>query len=187
MKTNFVFKIVIILFLLVLILGGCKQSTTEPTIQNIILMNESFETNDISTLQWRFGNKELAQLINEAPNEGGSWSLQLTSDGAPTTGFIYKSVPNVNSGDIIKLSAFVRVVGNFPGKGIITLSVGPNYYSKRSKSSYSSDTVWNQIAVIDTLKLEVNDTLWVILSSPITDFVPYQQLFDMVKLEKITK
>ena len=171
----------------VFILSGCKQSTTEPTIQNSFILNESFETNNISTLQWRFGNQKLAQLINEAPTDGGSWSLQLTSDWAPTTGFIYKPISNVNSGDIIKLSAFVRGSGNFHGKGIITLSVGPNYYSSRSKSSYSSDTVWNQISIIDTIKLEVNDTVWVILSSPITEIVQYQQLFDMVKLEKVTK
>ena len=47
--------------------------------------------------------------------------------------------------------------------------------------------MWNQISIIDTIKLEVNDTVWVILSSPITEIVQYQQLFDMVKLEKVTK
>jgi len=45
--------------------------------------------------------------------------------------------------------------------------------------------VWTEISIIDTLALTPNDTLWVILSSPITEIVPFQQLFDVVKLEKI--
>ncbi len=166
----------------------CNKSPVDPTDDTILLLNESFETDHTPTLVgWRFGNPQLAQLVNDAPPGGGNWSLQLTADWAPTLGFIYRPVTDVRSGDIVKLTVFVRASTEFGGKGIIALTVGPNHYANNSKSSFSSVTVWNQISVIDTLKLEPDDTLWVILSSPPTEIVPFQQMFDLVQLEKITK
>jgi len=47
-----------------------------------------------------------------------------------------------------------------------------------------SDTVWSQISVTDTLELNANDTLWVVLSSPHTEILLLKGLFDLVKLEK---
>ena len=163
----------------------CKDSSVQPEVDNNLLANGSFESDHTPTLQgWRLGNPRLAQLINEAPPKGGSWSLKLTSDWAPTTGFVYISVANVSSGDIVTLSAFVRGTCKFGGRGIIELAVGPAMYTQHKKSASSSDTVWNQISVTDTIALAPNDTVWVVLSSPITEMVPFQQMFDLVKLEK---
>lgn len=125
-------------------------------------------------------------MINQAAPNGGNWSLRLTSDWAPTTGFVYTPVNNVKSGDIVKLSAFVRGTGQFGGNGIIMLIEGQNIYSVSSKSISSNDSIWTQISITDTLTLTTNDTLFVVLSSPITEIVPYQQLFDVVRLEKIS-
>ena len=167
---------------------NCDQGLIEPPINNNLLSNGSFENNNIPTLTgWRFGNNQLAKLVNEAPPEGGNWSLQLTSDWAPTTGYVYTSVSNVKSGDIVRLSAYVRAQGKFGGKGIIELSVGSKLFSGQIKNASSSDTLWNQISVTDKLTLIPGDTLWVILSSPITEIVPFQQLFDLVKLEKVSQ
>ena len=161
---------------------NCNPTLIGPPIDNNLLPNGSFEINNITTLNgWRFGNKQLAKLVNEAPPGGGNWSLELTSDWAPTTSYVYTPVSNLKSGDIVKLSAYVKAYGKFKGRGIIELS-----YPGHLKSAYSSDTLWNRISVIDTLTLTPGDTLWVILSSPITEIVPFQQLFDLVKLEKIS-
>lgn len=166
---------------------NCNPTLIGPPIDNNLLPNGSFEINNIPTLNgWRFGNKQLAKLVNEAPAGGGNWSLELTSDWAPTTGYVYTPVLNVKSGDIVRLSAYVRAYGKFGGRGIIGLSVSPNFSPNYSKSAYSSDSIWNRISVIDTLILTPSDTLWVFLSAPITEIVPFQQLFDLVKLEKIS-
>jgi hypothetical protein len=171
-------------FLLVLFLfsnTGCKQSPVGPHTEDNLLSNSSFEINNNPTLEgWQSGNQQLAELVHDAPPNGGSWSLQLTSDGAPTSGYVYTPVINLKSGDIVRLSAFVRTNSKSGGKGIIYLS-----YNNHTKSASSSDTLWKKISVTDTLTLTQRDTLWVTLSSPITERTPFQQLFDLVELRKI--
>ncbi|HGY56614.1 MAG TPA: hypothetical protein ENK44_12970 [Caldithrix abyssi] len=174
------------IFLLSLI--ACEKSINGLKVTNNLLPNGSFELNNKPTLYgWRFGNKRAAELVNQAVPHGGNWALKLTSDWAPTTAFVYTSIPNINSGDILKLSAYVRGMGRFHGMGIIRLAVGQNINSYNMKEASSSDTVWTQISVTDTVNMGMNDTLWVILSSPITEVIPFQQLFDLVKLEKVVK
>ncbi|GAB4337097.1 MAG: hypothetical protein Kow0037_19400 [Calditrichia bacterium] len=188
MKTNATYFRFVLLVSFTLLFLQCQKSPFESRIDTDYLLNVSFEKDHTPTLAgWRFGNPQLAKLVNDAPPKGGNWSLQLTADWAPTSGFVYRPITNVKSGDIVRLSAFVRATKKFGGKGIIMLNVGPNYYTNNSKSSFSSDTVWNQIFVIDTLKLEPGDTLWVILSATNTEIVPFQQLFDLVQLEKINR
>lgn len=166
---------------------NCNQSIIEPPFDNNLISNSSFEIDNVPTLKgWRLGNKQLAKLVKQAPPGGGNWSLQLTSDWAPTTGYAYTSVPNLKSGDIIRLSAYVRGYGKFGGRGIIGLAVGSKFYTVNLKSTSSSDTLWNRISLTDTLNLTPGDSVWVVLSSPITELIPFRQLFDLVKLEKIS-
>ena len=56
---------------------NCNQSLIEPPVNNNnLLSNGSFEINNVPTLEgWRFGNQQLAKLVNDAPPGGGSWSL----------------------------------------------------------------------------------------------------------------
>jgi len=181
-------KVRLILTVGLLVLVNCSESIVESEEDRNLLHNGSFELNNQPTLDgWRFGNKKLAELVNQAAPDGGSWALQLTSDWTPTTGFVYTPVTNINSGDIVRLSAYVCGTGKFGGTGIIRLVVGQNIYAENSKEASSSDTVWTQISVMDTVNLTMNDTLWVILSSPVTEIVPYRQLFDLVKLENVLK
>lgn len=171
----------IITTILLSLMISCNQSTVEPNVNFNLIKNGSFEVNNIPTLSgWRLGNQQLAQLVNDAAPNGGQWSLQLTSDWAPTSGYAYYTVTNLNSGDIVELSAYVRTSGSFKGRGIIELS-----YKNHLKFTYSSDSVWTKINVIDTLNLTQRDTLNVILSSPITEIVPFQQQFDVIELKKI--
>ena len=187
MVRNIKGRLILTVGILVLVIN-CSESIVESEVDRNLLPNGSFELNNKPSLDgWRLGNQQLAELVNQAAPNGGNWALQLTSDWAPTTGFVYTPVTNVNSGDIVRLSAYVCGTGGFGGKGIIRLVFGQNIYAGNSKDASSSDTVWTQISVTDTVNLTMNDTLWVILSSPITEIVPYQQLFDLVKLEKVLK
>ena len=185
---NLLNRLLILAISILVLLLNCHESIVEPQQDGNLLPNGSFELNNQPTLQgWHLGNERAAELVNQAAPNGGNWALQLTSDGAPTTAFIYTPVPNIKSGDIVRLSAYVRASGNFPGTGIIRLTVGKSINSGSIKETSSSDTVWTRISIMDTVKMGMNDTLWVILSSPVTEIAPFQQLFDLVKLEKVAK
>jgi len=178
MKTNYSINDFILITLFTFLLVHCSDSTVESPINNNLLSNGSFEFNGKPTLDgWRFGNEELVESVNEAPPGGGFWSLQLTADWAPTSGFAYILVPEVKNGDIVKLSAFVKTDG---GNASIQL-----FYKDHVKMAITNDTVWTQLSVIDTLSLIQGDTLRVILSSPVTELIEYKQLFDLVRLDKI--
>ena len=188
MIRNIKFQIFLMVGILIFTAINCNESIVEPQTNGNLLPNGSFESNNKPSLDgWRYGNQQLAELINQAAPNGGNWSVQLTSDWAPTSGYVYTPISNVKSGDIVTLSAFVRCTGSFGGRGIIKLVVGQNIINYRhSKSISNIDTAWTQISLTDTLTLTPSDTLWVILSSPITEIVQYQQMFDLVKLEKIS-
>ena len=95
-------------------------------------------------------------------------------------------MPDLKSGDIVRLSAYVRCDGKYGGIGIIGLTAGTKFSPYFLQSTSSSDTLWNRISITDTLNLAPGDSVWVILSSPITELVPFRQLFDLVKLERIS-
>lgn len=180
MKKAFVFFVVPFA-----ILSSCKDSAVAPASSTIPPFNGSFEVGNIPTLEgWRLGNPQLAQLVPQAPPNGGSWSLRLTSDGAPTSGFAYAPLTGLNSGDVVRLSAYIRAVGP-SGGGILQLVVGPQYYSSHRKARSGTDTLWQQVSVTDTLALASGDTVWVVLSSFPTEIVPYSGLFDLVQYERV--
>jgi len=188
MVRNIKGQTLIIIGIVILTLIGCEKSIDEFEVTSNLLPNGSFELNNKPTLDgWLLGEERATELVNQAAPNGGNWALKLTSDWAPTTAYVYTPVLNINSGDILKLSAYVRGTGSFHGMGIIRLVVGQNIKSGNIKEASSSDTVWTQISVMDTVSMGINDTLWVILSSPITERIPWQQMFDLVKLEKVVK
>lgn len=172
-----------ILFLLFLF-GACKESTTGPEISVNLIANGNFETDQTPTLQgWVPGSAQLAELVNEAPQGGGNWALELTADWAPTMGFVYTPVLSVASGDIVELSAFVRAIGQ-EGGGSIELRTGESIWTATRSTARTSDTAWTQLTLVDTLNLGLNDTVWVVLSSFETELIPKKGLFDLITLKR---
>jgi hypothetical protein len=181
MKRNVVFLVG-----LCFIMGSCKDSSVAPRSNTPLTLNGSFEIGGMPTLEgWRVGNPQLAQLVPQAPPNGGNWSLELTSDWAPTSGFAYAPLTDLKSGDVVRLSAYIRAAGPYGGGGILQLVVGPQHYSSHRKFNSSTDTLWQQISVTDTLALSPGDTVWVVLSSLHTELVPFRGLFDLVTYERI--
>ncbi len=161
---------------------SCNESIVGPKFSENLLSNGSFEINNQPSLKgWGFGERNLAKLVNQGAPNCGNWSLQLTSKLAPTSSFAYTVVTDVKQGDVVVLSANVRGYGRFGGKGTIGLIYGRN--AKSVSSDF--DTVWTRISLTDTLTSAKTDTIWVFLYAPPTKNIPYQQLFDDVRLEKI--
>lgn len=162
-----------------------KETSLAPTIGRNLLENGSFEVDHGPTLQgWQLGSSQLASLANDAPPGGGNWSLKLTADWAPTMGFAYTSVNHLRSGDIVKLSSFIRGIRG--GAGFIELRVGPSIWNANGKSISSQDILWRKISLTDTLTLGPNDSVWVVLSSGHTEWLAREGLFDLVRLEKMS-
>lgn len=160
----------------------CEESPVESQEYPNLLANGSFEKNNNPTLQgWTFGNRQLARLTNEAPPKGGNWSLELTADWAPTSGYAETFVvTELSPGDILKLSAFVKALGP-AGGGFIQLKIG----SLTPRMARTSETSWNEVSVTDTVKTGTVDTVWVRLSSLHTERMARKGLFDLVRLERI--
>ncbi len=170
---------------LVFLWSACDQLATEPAVDVNLIANGNFEIDGAPSLQgWSLGNSQLANLVNEAPAAGGGWALELTADWAPTTGFAYAPVTEVQSGDIVQLSAFVRATDQ-SGGGSIELRTGETIWTAARRSVETSDTAWTQLALVDTLSLGPTDTVWVVLSSLHTEIVPRKGLFDLVTLKKM--
>jgi hypothetical protein len=90
MIRNIKFQIFLIVGILIFTAINCNESIVEPQTNGNLLPNGSFELNNKPSLDgWRYGNQKLAELINQAAPNGGNWSLQLTSDWAPTSGYVY--------------------------------------------------------------------------------------------------
>jgi hypothetical protein len=164
---------------------SCNDSGTEPLTDGEMIKNGSFEFNDIPSLEWwELGNRDFAELVNDAPPEGGNWSLRLTSDGSPTSSYAYTNVSGVKSGDVLLLSAYIKA-GGFDGGGSIDLRTGQFFtITETDKSVSSGDTSWTQISLVDTIDLNSGDSVWVVLSSLHTQITQRSGLFDLVKIER---
>lgn len=160
-----------------------KEAGRKPQINTNLITNGSFEVRNAPTLRgWRRGNPELARLVRDVPPKGGNWSLELTADWAPTSGFVSTFVKNIKPGEVLKLTAFVRAVGS-SGGGVIELKIG----SSPPKSVSTTDTLWTKLSVIDTAHVEKADTAWITLSSFHTELLPRKGLFDLVRLERVRR
>jgi hypothetical protein len=166
---------------------SCGKSVTAPgPAREFSTLEWSFERDGQPPLEgWRIGKPSLASLVRESPPGGGEWSLELVADWAPTLGFVTRSIPGIRSGDILRLSALVRSIGE--GGGSIMLSVGPGYgrHWNLPRRAYSTSTSWTLVSVQDTVSLAPSDSLWVTLSSFNTEIVARRGLFDLVTLKRI--
>ena len=174
---------------LALVQISCGDSAVGPIPRHggAVILHESFERDGKPTLDgWRVANPSLATLVRQPAPGGGTWSLGLEADWAPTTGYITMPILGIRDGDVLKLSAYVRAV-NAEGGGSIGLSVGPSYglWGSRTKRAYTTNTSWTLLTVQDTISLAHGDTVWVSLSSFNTEIMRRAGQFDLVTLSRI--
>lgn len=176
----------ILVLLVAATVSGCGNSSTRPRAPTWedVLPNGSFERAGRPTLDgWRAVSAPLATFVHEAPAGGGDWCLKLSADWAPTSGVVYAKIPELRSGDVLRLAASVRAV-NREGGGSIEIAVGKNSWQVRKVAS-SADTSWTTLSIVDTLALAETDSVWVRLSSFPTEISSREGLFDLVKLERL--
>src|SRR5437867_5766713 len=87
-----------------------------------LLPNGSFERDGQPSLEgWRVNNTALTSIVPEPAPGGGSFSLQLEADWAPTSGFVTAPIPGARRGGVFRLSAYVRAV-DADGGGEVALA-----------------------------------------------------------------
>ena len=175
--------------LLALVQVSCGDSTTGPIPRRgeTVILRESFERDGQPRLEgWRVGNPSVTTLERQAAPDGGSWSLGLEADWAPTTGYVTMPILGIRDGDVLRLSAYVRAV-DAQGGGSIGLSVGPSYGlgGNRVKEAFTTSTSWTLLAIQDTVSLAQGDTVWVSLSSFHTEITRREGRFDLVVLSRL--
>jgi hypothetical protein len=180
-------------FLLIslVLMDSCGDKCTEPCDRSEPdrpTWNGSFEWCGQPALDgWEFGNPHLARPVAEAPPGGGGWCLRLEADWAPTLGFARCLVPDVEDGDILRLTAFVRAE-DVEGGGLIALLVGSwSPLPEMSKWARSAELEWTHVSLQDTITLAEGDSVWVLLSSFNTEITRRVGLFDMVVVERMSE
>jgi hypothetical protein len=149
-----------------------------PTGQNL-LPNGSFERDGQPTLEgWDVMNPALASVVHGDAPGGGSWALRLDADWAPTTGLVRAPVVGAVPGQPLRLSAWMRALGDWGG-GMIYLMTD----SWTSEFVHSEAPDWTRVELTVTPPTEPGDTLWVVLSSLHTEMMHRYGLFDHVVLE----
>jgi len=167
---------------------GCEPISVEiPPYTPVKIENNSFEINGQPMLKgWRFGNVRLAESFYDAPDTGGVWSLKLSADWIPTSGYAYIPVNNIQDGDVIILSCYIKALGP-TGGGSLQLRIGSSLTNSFIKHADCTDTSWTLVSLRDSVALNENDSVWVVLSSFSTEIVPREGLFDFVSLVKENK
>jgi hypothetical protein len=163
------------------------SSPTRPAREDNLVSNGSFETRGRPSLSgWELLNPSLAQSEHDGGPGGGSWSLKLTADWAPTTAVAWQKIDNLKSGDVLALSSSVKAYDD--GGGIIGLACGPSPLEPtRHRSVFSDSTAWVKVTLTDTVAVSEGDSVWVVLSSHPTEIVPRVGLFDEVRLVRVGK
>ncbi|MBD3297537.1 MAG: hypothetical protein GF341_02700, partial [candidate division Zixibacteria bacterium] len=98
----------------------------------------------------------------------GDYSLQLNASWLPASGFVWTRVPGVESGDILVASTQMKVTNqNLPA--LFTLFVGQDPIGSkigRSKVGTTNSTDWTRLEIVDTIALNPDDSVLVVLQGP---------------------
>ena len=158
---------------------GCKKNSTGA--EDIVIISDSFEiAGQPSHLGWQV-DTDLTSGQDEAPPNGGQWSLRLDSGTPPFIGnAILDIYPNYGSG-IYEFSVWVKTTGT----ATVTLGVlAPDDQVSQGGTVTSQDTAWTQVVIVDTLTIGSGDQIFMELSSGSSDSESWYSLFDLARLVK---
>jgi hypothetical protein len=186
MKTKTYILIVMIIFVF-----SCKKDKPVGLTDNAgnLIANSSFET---ATHQpdyngWMgtdhlidsLGNQYIP-LVQDAPNGGGLWCVQLEPLWMPTEGYTEISVTGQAGTYIYKVTAWMKTLN---WHGSVSLEQWRNGQLIDDKKISDTSSVWKQISLLDTLTISSTDILKIHLSAGSTEIVSGKVRFDNVRLE----
>lgn len=176
-KTQFFLTVIAV------ILSSCEKANIDSEIGYEILIDESFEYEDIneffSSTEWNGSGC----IISDAPKNGGNKSIQLSAGWCPTRDLIETKLSGLSNIQILKLTVSYKFM-DFNGMANLNIS-NKNTYLGISHGLSAIDTLWHEIILSDTLNFNMNDSLSISLSTSCDELLSWRVLFDNVKLENL--
>jgi hypothetical protein len=148
-----------------------------------LIQNSSFETNNQPTLQFWITDTLLAEVLQDAPPGGGQWSLQLSPGWIPQEGFAQTYVSGQSGIGVYQLTFWSKSISGW--KGSVMIGQWSQMSWVQSNIIYCDSTTWTQYSLIDTLSLQIGDTIGVHLSAGRTEVAYGRVLFDLIHLRRI--
>lgn len=190
--------IMIMLTILILAISACKkseddhQSNVTPPLS--IPFKESFERDSSNVIVPDKSNWTGAGVLSQNPSPGGGeYSLALYGtvywiDPEHHYGYLNDSVStyisNISGTKILELSAYRMSYGLIPSKIKLRLHKSGIIVKEKLASVYSHNGNWELMSVIDTMDLELKDSIEIQLYK-IPDKTRNPTYFDLVELKEL--
>ena len=129
------------------------------------VQNPSFEIDDEPTTEGWSNSCDLGLLVQDAPANGGNWSLGLmpgnTQGCFPS--YYYQTFPSVTDGDLFLLSAWLKSVEGEIGGLYFAKLTAQNEIILLDGDTTSAQT-WTALSIEQTIELEQGDTAAIVLT-----------------------
>ncbi len=153
-----------------------------------LITNPSFEIDSQPSLDGWTSPIDLAYyniFKEDAPPEGGHWSIRLEPGWVPQEGFIETIITGINERGIFELSAWMKTV-NPPWNGYISLvQIREGKVIHKKSGLFNDFNEWSVVSFNDTLTIDLTDTLNIKLSAGMAEVSVSAILFDLVSFKKI--
>ena len=177
MKTQFY------LIIIAVILSSCEKSIYETANDYEILIDESFEYENIDEFFENTDWSGSGSIFPDAPKNSGDKSIQLSTGWCPTRDLIETNITGLSNIQVLKLTLNYKFK-DLNGTAKINLR-NLNTYFGISHGISASDTLWHEIILCDTLRFFINDSLSISLAASCNELLSWRVLFDSVKLENL--
>ncbi len=166
---------------MLVLLPACSSKDNPSAADNLpeILLNSSFEQNGNPSIEnWISNDTTGIKIVDEAPAEGGKYSLRIKASWFPENSTsIIIDAPQGNN--IFKLSVWAKY---FNVSGTIDLKKESD---PDKKSINVADTSWTVYSLIDTINIKAGEKLQVVLNGGISQIIAGETYFDLIKLEQL--
>lgn len=148
-----------------------------------LVVNSSFEIGGHPTYQGWSGPPSLIALSQEAPPNGGNWSLQVTAGWYPEEGYAQTFISGQSGEHVYKLTVWMKCLHEWVGS--FSLGLWRQGSVSQLKKVYSDCPEWIALSLTSNLAVEPTDMIRVRLSAGGASSPPAAVLFDRVELEII--
>lgn len=182
------FYTLLISFALTLLTLACSDDRTSvsPNGAGNMITNSSFEDLDgPSTYGWLV-NEELAGFDEDVPPGGGGWSLALYHGMPPEWGSARTIITNQAGKHIYCLTSWAKSTG-VGGAVYFGKWSGNDWVQEKHVMIPPDANSWTAYKIIDTLDVQVADTLGITLLGYGLEVELGSVLFDLIQLRKLSQ
>jgi hypothetical protein len=179
MKTSLIASILFA----ILSMSGCKKDNTVPLISNDegnLITNPGFENSGQPSFEGWTGNN--FTLVNDIPENGGEWALQLEPAWLPGEGYAEIYIDGQSGNCIFSLTCFTKS-NDWPGE-IIARKRDKNGTITDLESISFNNPVWTIESMTVNVTLQPTDQLIIHFSAGGTEVASGKILFDNIFLQR---